>query len=79
MFHLAQDPRNIYTDGVGEHNPGGLSALGARLVHRLTELGVLVVVSHTSDVGIWDVLELVKGPIIASHSNARSVYDNKRN
>ncbi len=79
MFHLALNPRNLYVDGVGERTPSGLSHLGMQLVTQLTERGVLVDVSHTSDAGTWDVLNIVKGPVIASHSNARTVCDNGRN
>jgi microsomal dipeptidase-like Zn-dependent dipeptidase len=79
MFHLALNTRNLYVDGVGERSPGGLSILGLHLVKRLTKLGVLVDVSHTSDTGIWNVLEVVQGPVLASHSNARAICDNPRN
>ena len=57
----------------------GLSPLGRRFVIRMQELGVLVDVSHLSDPGFWDVIELVEKPIIASHSNARSVWNHTRN
>jgi membrane dipeptidase len=79
MFHLALNPRNLYVDGVGEQAPSGLSHLGTQLVKRLTDLGVLVDVSHASDAGTWDVLNVVQGPVIASHSNARAVCNNARN
>lgn len=79
MFHLAQNARNFYVDGVGERTPSGLSTLGKELVGRLTRLGVLVDVSHTSDAGVWDVMEIVRGPALASHSNARTICDNPRN
>lgn len=79
MFHLALNPRNLYVDGVGEDPPGGLSTLGKNLVERLTAFNILVDVSHTSDRGVWDVLEIVQGPILASHSNARAVCNNLRN
>jgi len=79
MFHLALNTRNLYVDGVGERTPGGLSILGGNLVKRLAKLGVLVDVSHTSDAGVWDVLEVVRGPVVTSHSNARAVCDNPRN
>ena len=57
----------------------GLSPLGRQFVMRMQELGVLVDVSHLSDPGFWDVIEIVRKPIIASHSNARSVWNHTRN
>ena len=57
----------------------GLSPLGRQFVMRMQELGVLVDVSHLSDPGFWDVIEIARKPIIASHSNARSVWNHTRN
>jgi membrane dipeptidase len=39
----------------------------------------MVDVSHGSDDVFYDAIEMSKAPIIASHSNARSVTDHKRN
>ena len=57
----------------------GLSPMGRQFVLRMQELGVLVDVSHLSDPGFWDVMDLARKPIVASHSNARSVWDHIRN
>ncbi len=66
--------------GSGRDEPErGLSPLGRQFVMRMQELGVLVDVSHLSDPGFWDVMELARKPIIASHSNARSVWNHTRN
>lgn len=66
--------------GSGRDEPErGLSALGRRFVARMEKLGVLVDVSHLSDPGFWDVMEQATKPIIASHSNARAVWDHTRN
>ena len=40
---------------------------------------MLVDVSHLSDPGFWDVLEMARRPVIASHSNARAVCPHTRN
>lgn len=66
--------------GSGRDEPErGLSELGRRFVARMEELGILVDVSHLSDPGFWDVMEQATKPIIASHSNARAVWDHTRN
>lgn len=57
----------------------GLSPLGRQFVRRMQELGILVDVSHLSDPGFWDVMEIAEKPIIASHSNARNVWNHTRN
>ncbi|WP_411818353.1 dipeptidase [Hyphococcus sp. DH-69] len=50
---------------------GGLSPFGRVLVREMNDIGVIVDVSHISDDAFYDVIELSKAPIIASHSGAR--------
>ena len=49
----------------------GLSPFGKEVVAEMNRLGVMVDVSHLSDDAFWQVLELSKAPVIASHSSAR--------
>ena len=53
--------------------------MGKQVVHEMNRLGMMVDVSHISDKSFYDVLEITKVPVIASHSNARTVCDNPRN
>lgn len=57
----------------------GLTSFGKEIVKRMQETGILVDVSHLSDGGFYDVAELVTGPFVASHSNARSLCGAGRN
>lgn len=57
----------------------GLTALGAEIVSELSNIGMLLDVSHLGDKSFWDAIKIYHGPIIASHSNARSVNDSVRN
>ena len=66
------------TDTVGPEH-GGLSEFGAAIVREMNHLGIMVDVSHISDDAFYDVLEITKAPIIASHSNSRVKHDNPRN
>ena len=45
----------------------------------MNRLGIMVDVSHASDDVFYDAISISKAPIIASHSNARSVTDHNRN
>jgi membrane dipeptidase len=58
---------------------GGLSALGVAAVERIGALGALIDVSQLSKAATLQVLELTDSPIIASHSNAKTVSDVTRN
>lgn len=77
---LVHSIRNLLADGVEDSRTnGGLSELGVQVVHELVRLGIIIDVSHLSDAGFWDLIELVKEPIIASHSNCRSLCNHPRN
>jgi len=63
--------------GVRRH--GGLSDFGRQVVREMNRLGMLVDVSHVSDETFWDVIEVTRAPVIASHSSARALVDVPRN
>ena len=73
--------------GWNEQNPltgshvtgGGLTDQGRAYVREAQRLGMLVDVSHISDEGFWDIVEMTQGPVVATHSNSRAVWDNSRN
>jgi membrane dipeptidase len=60
-----------------EHN--GLSQFGRKVVEEMNSLGIIIDVSHISDEAFYDVLEVSKAPVIASHSSARAICDSPRN
>jgi len=60
-------------------NSNGLSDFGIDLVNKAQKLGMIIDVSHLNDKGFWQVIELTKGPIIASHSNCRKIVNLERN
>lgn len=57
----------------------GLTETGIEFVERMEELGMVPDVSHMSDEGIEDMLQITKKPFVASHSNARSLCPHQRN
>ncbi len=72
--------RNEAADGVLEPSPGGLSQFGRELVREAQELGIILDVSHIAEKPFWEVMEQNRGkPIIASHSNCKSVHNHPRN
>ncbi len=77
---LTWNQRNALADGVGElRTGGGLTRLGAAAVSEMNRLGMVVDVSHLNEAGFWDVLNLTKAPLLASHTNARALCDHPRN
>ena len=57
----------------------GLTELGKNAVCEMNRLGILIDVSHLSDRCFDEVSEMAISPIIATHSNLRSINENKRN
>ena len=49
----------------------GLSPFGREVVAQMNHLGIMVDISHVSDEAFYQVLEITKAPVIASHSSAR--------
>jgi membrane dipeptidase len=80
MVGLVHSLRNLLADGVADNRTkGGLSQFGVEVVEELNMLGMIVDVSHLSDAGFWDIIEISKDPVVASHSNARAVCAHPRN
>ena len=77
----------ITTLGWNEDNPltgscvtgGGLTEDGRAYVREAQRLGMVVDVSHISDKAFWDIMEMTEKPIIASHSNSRTLCNVARN
>ena len=64
----------------GSHKTGGgLTDQGREFVKEAQRLGILVDVSHISDEGFWDMMDITNAPIIATHSNSRAVWNESRN
>ncbi len=59
--------------------PYGILKHGQFLANKINELKVIFDVSHISDQGFWDYLDLLEVPIIASHSNYRALVPHERN
>ena len=57
----------------------GLTEKGIKAVKMLNENGIMIDVSHASDMTIEDILKYSIAPIYASHSNSRAVCNNNRN
>ncbi len=62
----------------GEHDTG-LTDFGKEIVKCGNDLGIIFDVSHLSDNSFWDVAQLSKKPIVATHSNFRRLCPHSRN
>ena len=79
-FRISTLGWNEQNELIGSHKTGGgLTDLGREYVKECQRLGLLVDVSHCSDAGFWDIMDMTQAPVIASHSNSRGVWDTSRN
>ena len=74
---LGWNENNLLT---GSHvTGGGLTDRGRQYVLEAQRLGMLIDVSHISDEGFWDIMEITQAPILATHSNSRHICNASRN
>lgn len=77
---LTWNYRNEIADGVDEsQTKGGLTLFGKKVVKEMNSLGMLIDLSHISEKGFWNVIDLTKKPVIVSHSNAKKICSHSRN
>lgn len=76
---LTWNEENHLATGVLGDEDRGLTLLGKEAVKRLEDLHMLVDVSHLNEKSFWDLMNVASKPVIASHSNAKSLCNVSRN
>ena len=72
------EENDLGTGAKGDENRG-ITEIGKEAIRKMNELGMVVDVSHANEKTFWGIHETSTKPIIASHSNARSLCDHVRN
>jgi membrane dipeptidase len=57
----------------GDQSGGDITPAGRDLIAHLDALGIIHDVSHLSERAFWTLLDLARGPVVASHSNCRAL------
>lgn len=68
--------QGIYAQGTGVEGP--LTSRGVELVKEMEKLGFILDVTHLSDEGFSQTMDLFGGNVLASHSNCRALVDRQR-
>jgi membrane dipeptidase len=63
----------------GTYEPGPLTAPGRELLARMAEAGLALDLSHMSDDGALEALDLFEGVVLISHSNPAGLLENLKN
>lgn len=71
----------ITENGLAVDDVNGLKAAGFEFVKAMEELGMIIDISHLNDAGTRDIFNTIRPdtPVIATHSNARSLCRAARN
>lgn len=78
VFGFAWDQNELSSSAYDDIDEG-LTEAGRLMVDRLSELSVIIDVSHMSDRAFYETMELTSLPVLATHSNFRDVADDRRN
>lgn len=79
LCSLTWNGENELGRGVRAPGKGGLTAFGRRAVEELERNHIIVDLSHASPELFYDAASMAKRPVVATHSNAKSVCKNARN
>ena len=79
MCTLTWNGENELGRGVRASGTGGLTDFGKEAIREFEHAGIIVDISHTSPELFWDVVEISKKPLVASHSNAQALCKHPRN
>lgn len=73
VSQLTYNWQNLIAGGSTDRVDGGVSDFGVSIIEAMNEVGMLVDVSHSGDRTTLDAIEISKGPIAFTHSNARAL------
>lgn len=70
---LAHSKSNAIADSSYDDNRpnDGLTDFGREMVREMNRIGIMVDVSHITDEAFYDVMEVTRVPVVATHSSAR--------
>src|SRR4051794_38004505 len=73
---LAHYGRSHYAFGTCVDGP--LSEKGVRLLRQMSDVGMILDVTHLSDTSFWQAMDLFGGAVLASHHNCRALVPGDR-
>lgn len=79
LASLCWNDQNDLATGVGGNPELGLTPLGAQVIKRMQQLGMIVDVSHANSKTLQDIIKITTKPIVASHSNSYHLTPHRRN
>ena len=75
---LSYNSRTTVADGCTERTDAGLSTFGFKVIERMNRLGMLIDLSHSSDLASKETIEASKAPCAFTHTFSKVIFDNPR-
>lgn len=79
LITLTWNHKNHIGSGISESTNSGLTKTGKIFIKEMNKLNIIIDLSHLNPAGFWDVNELNEYPLVATHSNAKSICNHPRN
>ncbi|MDO4500340.1 MAG: membrane dipeptidase [Erysipelotrichaceae bacterium] len=76
---LCWNDENALASGWPNNPLHGLSEEGFKAIRKMNELKMIIDVSHINELGFWQIINASKRPVIATHSNSRTICNHQRN
>ena len=79
VVQLSYNEASLVADGCLEKRPVGLTAFGRKVVEEMNRLGIAIDLSHCAEQVAIEAAEVSSKPILITHANAKSIFDQPRN
>lgn len=76
LIGLTHYGQGRYAGGTGTQT--GLNQIGIELLNKMSDLGILLDMTHFSDEAFWQAIDIYQGTVLASHNNCRSLVPHQR-
>lgn len=79
VMQLTYNEQNLAGSGCLELNDGGLTQYGRILIREMEQVGITLDLTHVGEKSFMEAVAVATQPLLATHSNPKSVVDNPRN
>lgn len=79
VMQLTYNEQNLAGSGCLELHDGGLTQYGRVLIREMERIGITLDLTHVGEKSFMEAAAVATQPLLATHSNPKSVVDNPRN
>ena len=79
FMQLSYNNQSLLATGCYEENDPGITRMGKEVIKEMNRVGMVVDMSHSSEISTLEAIELSERPIVISHANPSFWHSAKRN